>query len=228
NKLLIVKRNNVNYIYRFYKKPKEVKEVEALKDVEQDHRSASGLFSVGVVFSPVESTRVRDSLKKYGSPTREYLVENMFGIIQEEKTVKVVKKETKTETDPEAKPETAPTKKEEDADEPEEVEEEDLEEARKIPAAYIWNFESEGESGGGFIIQWNEPYQKRLYTKRLDYFSSELSSIINSDYKKYFSARETKIINDLLSTPPILPTEEPTKTKTETTIPPEKTEPTNP
>lgn len=184
------------YIYRFYREPKEVSEVKASSndpEKKQDHKSASGLFSVGVVFSPVESIKARDTLlQKYGNPSREYLVENSFGIIKQEEVV-VVKKEKKAEGD----------------DEPEEVEVDKTEEANKIPAAYIWNLsnDSDGKKDGGYIIQWNEPYQKKLYTKRMDYFSAELSSIINSDYKEYFSARETKIIFDLLTTPPSLQVE---------------------
>jgi hypothetical protein len=33
----------------------------------------------------------------------------------------------------------------------------------------------------------------------LDYFSAEVTSLINDDYKKYFSASESKIIQDLMS-----------------------------
>jgi hypothetical protein len=195
NKLLVVKRNNVVYIYRFYKEPREVSEVKAAsgEDKKQDHKAASGLFSVGVVFSPVDSLKARDTLlQKYGNPSREYLVENSFGIIKQEEVV-FVKNEKKAEGE----------------EEPEEVEMEPKEDAGKIPAAYIWNLssDSDGKRDGGYIIQWNEPYQKKLYTKRMDYFSAELSSIINSDYKEYFSARETKIIFDLMTTPPSLQVE---------------------
>lgn len=207
NKLLVVKRNNVLYIYRFYKEPKEVTEVKVTQNEsqKQDHKAASGLFSVGVVFSPVESTRAKNTIKeKYGNPSREYLVENHFGIVLEKEVpVKKVKKAENGEEEYEI------------------VEPEQSDVSNKIPAALIWNLtsESEGKVDGGYIIQWNEPYQKKLYTKRMDYFSAELSRIINSDYKEYFSNRETKIIFDLLSTPPSFqiekqvekPTEIPTK-----------------
>jgi len=193
NKLLVIKRNNVIYIYRFYKEPKEVTEVKVSKDPEkkQDHKSVSGLFSVGVVFSPVESKRAKDTLlQKYGNPSREYLVDNLFGILKEEETIKKEKKP-------------------EEENEPEEVELDKKDSIAKIPAAYIWNLtnETEGKVDGGYIIQWNEPYQKKLYTKRMDYFSAELSKIINLDYKEYFSNRESKIIFDLLTTPPSLQVE---------------------
>ncbi|MCX7997465.1 MAG: hypothetical protein N3A69_00750 [Leptospiraceae bacterium] len=199
NKLLIVKRNNVMYIYRFYKEPKEVSEVKVSQGEtqKQDHKAASGLFSVGVVFSPVESTRAKNTLKeKYGNPSREYLVENNFGVVLEKEVV------VKTE------------KKAEDGEEVQE--EEKVETSNKIPAALIWNLtnETEGKVDGGYIIQWNEPYQKKLYTKRMDYFSAELSKIINSDYKEYFSNRETKIIFDLLTTPPSLQMEKTTEVPT--------------
>lgn len=201
NKLLIVKRNNVIYIYRFYKEPQEVSELKAKQNEtqKQDHKALSGLFSVGVVFSPVESNRARNTLKeKYGNPSREYLVENTFGVVMEKEIpVKVEKKAEDgelTETEDSSKQDTS----------------------NKIPAALIWNLtnESEGKVDGGYIIQWNEPYQKKLYTKRMDYFSAELSRIINSDYKEYFSYRETKIIFDLLNTPPSLQMEKSTEIPT--------------
>jgi hypothetical protein len=216
NKLLVIKRNNVNYIYRFYKKPREVKELTSTEAMKADHNSASGLFSVGVVFSPVESKRVKESLSKYGNPTKEYLVENTFGIIQE-KTVTVTTKQSK---DPTAEKDVNDKKEEY---EPEEVDEDEAsqEEARKIPAAYIWSLssESQGKKDGGYVIQWTEPYQKRLYTKRIDFFSSELSSQITADYKTYFSYRESKIILDLLTTPPKLPEDVPAKVETNSNPP---------
>lgn len=227
NKLLIVKRNNVNYIYRFYKKPKEVRELTSNEAMKADHNAASGLFSVGVVFSPVESKRVKESLNKYGNPSREYLVENTFGIIQEKTVTVVVKKDEKDTTDKDPKvAEKDPAKKEtKEAYEPEDLDEEDSnEEARKIPAAYIWSLSSDsnGKRDGGFIIQWTEPYQKKLYTKRIDFFSAELSDQITADYKTYFSYRESKIILDLLTTPPKLSEDIPTKVES-TTTPAKKT-----
>lgn len=199
NKLLVVKRNNVVYIYRFYKEPKEVTEVKGNQQQTQDHKAASGLFSVGVVFSPVESSRAKNTIKqKYGNPSREYLVENTFGVVQEKETVVKVQK------------------KAEDSEETVVQEEEKEDVSNKIPAALIWNLtsESDGKVDGGYIIQWNEPYQKKLYTKRMDYFSAELSRIINSDYREYFSNRETKIIFDLLNTPPSLQVEKTTEIPT--------------
>jgi hypothetical protein len=186
NKLLVVKRNNVTYYYRFYKQPKEVAEVKANEKnadgSKPDHKAMTGLFSVGLFFSPVESSKVKDSLAKYGSPTREYLVENKFGVTIE---AKIAPPAEKKEEDPAA-----------------EKEEDDTQEAaKKIPMASIWNLsgENNGAKEGGFIFQWNEPYNKKLYTKRLDYFSAEVTSLINDDYKKYFSATESKILQDLMN-----------------------------
>jgi hypothetical protein len=188
NKLLVVKRNNVTYYYRFYKQPKEVAEVKANEKnadgSKPDHKAMTGLFSVGLFFSPVESSKVKDSLSKYGSPTREYLVENKFGVTLE------------------AKAAPAPAeKKEVDPTEEKDTDDDNQEAAKKIPMASIWNLsgENNGAKEGGFIFQWNEPYNKKLYTKRLDYFSAEVTALINDDYKKYFSATETKILQDLMN-----------------------------
>ena len=186
NKLLVVKRNNVTYYYRFYKQPKEVAEVKANEKnadgSKPDHKAMTGLFSVGLFFSPVESTKVKESLGKYGSPTREYLVENKFGITME---AKVAPPAEKKEEDPAA---------DKDDDDTQEA-------AKKVPMASIWNLsgENNGAKEGGFIFQWNEPYNKKLYTKRLDYFSAEVTALISDDYKKYFSATESKILQDLMN-----------------------------
>ncbi|MDX1960683.1 MAG: hypothetical protein SFU98_19080 [Leptospiraceae bacterium] len=184
DKLLVVKRNTITYIYRFYNEPEEVTEVMSATEEgkKTDHKAATGLFSVGVQFSPVASTRIKESLNKYGKPTKEYLVENSFGVYEEPKP-----KENKSQLDPEDLDANANQKKIP---------------ASKIAAALIWDLSTSGQkTDGGFIVQWNEPYQKKMYSKRIDYFSSELSAIINSDYKRYFSARETKIILDLLANP---------------------------
>lgn len=185
NKLLVIKRNNVTYYYRFYKQPKEVSDLKATEKnadgSKPDHKAMTGLFSVGLYFSPVEYTSVKESLSKYGNPTREYLVENKFGILAEAK--KAPPQEKKAEEDPNAEKE----------------EEENTESATKVPMALIWNLSAEnnGAKEGGFIFQWNEPYNKKLYTKRIDYFSAEVTALINDDYKKFFSATESKIIQDL-------------------------------
>jgi hypothetical protein len=189
NKLLVVKRNNVTYYYRFYKQPKEVADVKANEKnadgSKPDHKAMTGLFSVGLFFSPVESSKVKDSLGKYGSPTREYLVENKFGITME---TKVAPPAEKKEEDPAT---------EKDDDDTQET-------AKKVPMASIWNLsgENNGAKEGGFIFQWNEPYNKKLYTKRLDYFSAEVTALISDDYKKYFSATESKILQDLMNESP--------------------------
>jgi hypothetical protein len=188
NRLIVIKRNNVTYTYRFYKEPKEVKESRELAKLTEgadkpDHKAVTGLYSVGLQFAPVDSNRVKDSLKKYGSPTREYLVENSYGILIEKKAPPVEKKA-----------ELNPGEEEPDLDETTEA-------VKKIPMAFIWDLsgENNGAKEGGFILQWNEPYSKKLYTKRLDYFSAEITSLINEDFKKYFSNNETKILADLLT-----------------------------
>ena len=37
---------------------------------------------------------------------------------------------------------------------------------------------------------------------RLDYFSAEVTALISDDYKKYFSATESKILQDLMNESP--------------------------
>ncbi len=220
NRLLVVKRNNVQYIYRFYREPKEVREVnEYVKGaspsssappadaVKKTEETASGLFSVGVVFSPVESGLAKKSLERYGKPTKEYLVENSYNILKEKEKTVVVQK------DP-----AAPSK---DVLEPEDIDLDDKELENKVPMALIWDLGNKSQEGhkGGFVIQWNEPYKKKLYTKRVDYFSSELSGLITTDFKKYFSARETKILTDLLSEPKLSETKTEDSTSSKTVTP---------
>lgn len=235
NRLLVVKRNNVQYIYRFYREPKEVREVNeyvkgasasapSADGAKKTEETASGLFSVGVVFSPVESGLAKKSLERYGKPTKEYLVENSYNILKEKEKTFVVQKD----------PNAAPSK---DVLEPEDIDLDDKELENKVPMALIWDLGNKSQEGhkGGFVIQWNEPYKKKLYTKRVDYFSSELSALITTDFKKYFSARETKILTDLLSEPKLAETStsrpaEETPVKTTPAVPNKETVPstTNP
>jgi hypothetical protein len=79
---LLIKRNGIFYLYRFYKTPELLKEVRP-KDGggaetdptitgQTEYRENGILFSVGVTFNLVPSEKIKEKLeKKYGKPKKE-------------------------------------------------------------------------------------------------------------------------------------------------------------
>ncbi|HMW04601.1 MAG TPA: hypothetical protein PK079_17030 [Leptospiraceae bacterium] len=188
DKSLLVKRNNITYLYRFYKKPAILEKFNKSKE---DEGKSSSLFSVGVYFSPVESLKLKKQVEdKYGNPS----------------------------TEPQAQiPKDKFSKPDEENDSVGENQDD-----KKIAGAYTWSFKraDAGNSSAGsnpppaeganansapqsnkaeFIIQWVEPYNKKAFSKRMDYFSVDRTDLINIDYKDYFSARETDVLLDLVN-----------------------------
>ncbi|MBK8399081.1 MAG: hypothetical protein IPL26_28060 [Leptospiraceae bacterium] len=195
DKSLLVKRNNITYLYRFYKKPKILEKFNKSKE---DEGKSSSLFSVGVYFSPVESIKLKKQVEdKYGKATKEPQAQ-----IPKDKFSKPDDEEDDSDTNNDDK---------------------------KIAGAYIWSFLRNGGSNpdspapapkeakttaeasantqpspeksnkSEFIIQWVEPYNKKAFSKRMDYFSVDRTDLINIDYKDYFSARETDVLLDLVT-----------------------------
>lgn len=186
DKTLLIKRNNITYLYRFYKKPRILEKFNKSKE---DEGKSSSLFSVGVYFSPVESLKLKKQVEdKYGKPTKE--------------------PQAQIPKDKFSKPDDENESSDENQDD------------KKIAGAYTWTFKRAGtytESSepptsaaasasappkGGkseFIIQWVEPYNKKAFSKRMDYFSVDRTDLINIDYKDYFSARETDVLLDLVN-----------------------------
>jgi hypothetical protein len=50
------------------------------------------------------------------------------------------------------------------------------------------------ELNGGFVFQWQEKFEGKLYTRRVDYLSSKLKEEITKDYALYYTAKEKKIL----------------------------------
>jgi hypothetical protein len=181
DKTLLVKRNNISYLYRFYKKPKILAQFN--KSKEEDHTGTSMLFSIGIYFSPVESLKLKKQIEeKYGKAMKEPQAQ-----IPRDKFSKPQEEDDTTDFNDDSK---------------------------KIAGAYTWTFsrpagnsaaenannlKEQASSKGEFILQWVEPYNKKAFSKRMDYFSISKSDIINIDYKDYFSARETDILLDLIN-----------------------------
>ncbi len=187
DKSLLVKRNNITYLYRFYKKPKLLDKFN--KSKEDEGKGSSSLFSVGVYFSPVESLKLKKQVEdKYGKPAKE--------------------PQAQIPRDKFSKPEGEDDSADDNVDD------------KKIAGAYTWSFkraESTSEAAepvksaaanaaspqksnkAEFIIQWVEPYNKKAFSKRMDYFSVDRTDLINIDYKDYFSARETDVLLDLVT-----------------------------
>ena len=79
---LLVKRNGIFYLYRFYKTPELLKEVRPKENRgpesdptitgQTEFRENGILFSVGVTFNLVPAEKIKDKLqKKYGKPKKE-------------------------------------------------------------------------------------------------------------------------------------------------------------
>lgn len=83
--LLLIQRNGIKYMYRFYKTPQIVKDARPKRNrnnpendpsiEDQTEFRANGiLFSVGVIFNFVESDKIREKLEaKYGKPKKQTL-----------------------------------------------------------------------------------------------------------------------------------------------------------
>lgn len=79
---LLIKRNGIFYLYRFYKTPELLKEVRPKRegvaetdpsiDGQTEFRENGILFSVGVTFNLVPSEKIKEKMeKKYGKPRKE-------------------------------------------------------------------------------------------------------------------------------------------------------------
>ncbi|TGN17976.1 hypothetical protein [Leptospira idonii] len=78
---LLIKRNGIFYLYRFYKTPDIVRELRPREDKREtdpsivgqtEYRESGILFSVGVTFNLVPSEKIREKLEgKYGKPRKE-------------------------------------------------------------------------------------------------------------------------------------------------------------
>ena len=197
DKSLLVKRNNITYLYRFYKKPKILEKFNKSKE---DEGKSSSLFSVGVYFSPVESLKLKDQVAgKYGKPTKEpqaQIPKDKFSKPEDEEDDSDANNDDKkiagafiwsfmragganSET-----PAPAPAPKD----------------AKSTAEAGVNTQPApEKTNKSEFIIQWVEPYNKKAFSKRMDYFSVDRTDLINIDYKDYFSARETDVLMDLVT-----------------------------
>lgn len=80
---LLIKRNGIFYLYRFYKTPELLREVRPKDnrresdpsiDGQTEYREAGILFSVGAIFNLVPSEKIKAKLEtKYGKPRKESL-----------------------------------------------------------------------------------------------------------------------------------------------------------
>jgi hypothetical protein len=88
--LLLIRRNGINYLYRFYKTPELVKSARPKREAnpendptienQTEYRANGILFSVGVVFNFVESEKVLEKLEaKYGKPKKQTLDDQKVG-----------------------------------------------------------------------------------------------------------------------------------------------------
>lgn len=89
--LLLIKRNGIQYQYRFYKTPEIVKDArpknnsanpenDPALESQTEYRENGILFSVGVIFNFVESEKILEKLEmKYGKPKKQALDDKKIG-----------------------------------------------------------------------------------------------------------------------------------------------------
>ncbi|MEM7183399.1 MAG: hypothetical protein AAF518_20985 [Spirochaetota bacterium] len=207
NKRLHVKRNGIDYFYRFYTTPKLVKnnrqgsEKKTDKpDLQEPSNLGASLYSVGIKFNNLESYILKTKLiEKYGNPTKQVQDVSVDTAQVEEEEEELTLADAKPAGgSPEVDTATATATKKPEVD---------LKKERNY-AAFVWDLsekqktrpdDANKELSGTFIIQWNEPYQQNRYSRRLDYFSAKLTATIAQDYKDYYSAREIRTLTDLLN-----------------------------
>lgn len=177
DKFILIERNGIDYLYRFYRTPDEVAEVRPVIKISPNQHSVSSgayLFSVGAQFNFVDiNDGIVDKIKRYGKPIKEDVGE--------------------------------------------------------LDKPIVWDLtEKKGNAlEGGFIILWREPYKKKAYTRRIDYFSAKIKDVINLDFKDYYRAAELKIVRDLFPKEKSEKEKEEEKKASTTTTPTTTTNPTN-
>lgn len=213
NKRLHVRRNGIDYFYRFYSTPKLVKANRAPSPERKAENDKLGkpseygasLYSVGIKFNNIESIILKEKLmEKYGTPSKQIKDITATDEDNDEEEQELALVDDKKET----------TNQPENSNAPANVEPQDPAAIPAIDAkkernyvAFIWDKSDKSRNrpedtqkklSGTYIVQWNEPYSKNRYTRRLDYFSAEITESILKDYKDYYSAREDKTLADLL------------------------------
>lgn len=54
------------------------------------------------------------------------------------------------------------------------------------------------ELNGGLIFQWYEPYNKKPFTRSVDYLSTQMAELIMKEYKNYFDAKERLLLQKII------------------------------
>ena len=200
DKSILIKRNGINYYYRFYKTPEILSDLKnsaapvannstnpttpsattppSTNPASTPTAASEGrLFSVGIIFNFVESELLKNKItSKYGKPTSGDSKEP-GAIIWELTLVSGGNTPVATTTASTAEVKPAPAN----------------------AVAPTTTLPAEKKVTGGYIIQWGEPYNKKVFTRRLDYYSANLKNLIEKEYKEYFSVIETKTIMELLN-----------------------------
>ncbi|MDH5718414.1 MAG: hypothetical protein OEZ22_12375 [Spirochaetia bacterium] len=63
--------------------------------------------------------------------------------------------------------------------------------SKDLRGAYVWDLQS------GFLVQWIEPYQQKVFSRSLYYISKEIRNEIQKDLKEYQYSKELKVLNSI-------------------------------
>ncbi|MFN3604468.1 MAG: hypothetical protein ACK4UJ_07140 [Leptonema sp. (in: bacteria)] len=140
NRYILIKRNNINYQYNFYKIPYEVLRLQNHEVTKEEYEQKVGeLYQVRVILPFIDSKLLEQKLEAaYGKKTKSTV---------DEKT---------------------------------------------LAGVDIWDLE------GGYIFLWYEPYNKKAFSRRIDFISKTLSERILKESKDYFDSKEKQLLKDLI------------------------------
>lgn len=63
---------------------------------------------------------------------------------------------------------------------------------KTLQGVHVWDLD------GGYIFLWSEPYNKKSYSRKIDFLSKDISMKIIEESKDYFSSKEKEIIRDII------------------------------
>lgn len=225
DKYIHVRRNDIEYKYRFYTTPQVVRDLEEKEDKTNPNsttnpNNTTPTGNPGDTTTPNQPTNSNNSLKESTSGASLYSVEVKFNILESDllkyRLEKKFGKATKEVLD-EKKTVAAFVWDLSDGNitgEEQEIQNRlkerygaskkaDLD-VSKLSGERLWDVkdgQSLGKStlDGGYIVQWVEPYQSKSYTKRVDYFGAKLMNSLAIDYKYYYSSKEIDTLKKVIN-----------------------------
>lgn len=140
NRYILIKRNNIQYQYNFYKTPYEIVKLQNHEINQEEYDQKDGeLYQVRILLPFIDAKLLQQKIElAYGK-----------------KTKSTVDEKNQTGVD-------------------------------------IWDLPN------GYIFLWYEPYNKKPFSRRIDFISKNLSEKILNESKDYFDSKEKQLLKDLI------------------------------